>query len=486
MKHMLRMLVLAGVTLANAGIAQEGPRAGATQGEPTRAVRVEASVDAPVAEVWRLWTTSQGAEEFFAQQANIQLAIGGPYEIQFDPKDETSGTKGLKILSYAPGEMISFQWNAPTQYPEVRNGGTWVVVQFHPEGPARTRVTITHLGWKHGEQWDEAYDHFVQGWSELMKRLERRCTEGPIDWNKERMMYQDEQEKRRLRRSGSAADRNQGGAMNEGRGQRRDTRGYAPVNGLKMYYEIEGSGDPLVFIPPAFGFAGLKSFPTLVQNHSVITVDLQGNGRTADIPERPISIEQYAKDVVGLLKYLGIAKADFFGESYGANTVAVIALRYPEIVGRVVTYAATFGPPQDALNPETTHFEHPPTADSSYIQFQRESYRKVAPDPNYWPRIYDKVGNIQWVGFSKEELASIKAPMLIVLGDHDFVRVEHAVETVRLIPRAELAVIPDASHFAPLSEPERVIPIVTHFLEKPDMRLPLATARNGYHPGETR
>jgi pimeloyl-ACP methyl ester carboxylesterase len=62
-----------------------------------------------------------------------------------------------------------------------------------------------------------------------------------------------------------------------------------------MYYEIEGTGDPLVFIPPAFGFAELESFPELVQNHSVITVDLQGDGRTADIPERPISIEQSPK-----------------------------------------------------------------------------------------------------------------------------------------------------------------------------------------------
>jgi len=68
------------------------------------------------------------------------------------------------------------------------------------------------------------------------------------------------------------------------------TCGYAPINGLRMYYEIEGSGDPLVYIPPAFGFAGLKSFPTLAQDHSIITVDLQGNGRTADIPERPRSI----------------------------------------------------------------------------------------------------------------------------------------------------------------------------------------------------
>jgi len=103
------------------------------------------------------------------------------------------------------------------------------------------------------------------------------------------------------------------------------TQGYAPINGLKMYYEIDGTGDPLVFIPPAFGFAGLHSFPELVQNHSVITIDLQGNGRTADIPDRPISIEHYAKDVVGLLKYLGISKANFLGESYGGNTAAMIA-----------------------------------------------------------------------------------------------------------------------------------------------------------------
>lgn len=262
--------------------------------------------------------------------------------------------------------------------------------------------------------------------------------------------------------------------------------GYAPANGLKMYYEIEGTGDPLVFIPPAFGFAGLESFPTLVQNHSVITVDLQGNGRTADIPERPISIEQYAKDVVSLLKYLGISKADFFGQSYGANAAAMIAVRYPEFVRRVATYGATFGPPQNVLNPQTTRYEHPPTAETRDIQFQRENYKKVAPDPNYWPKIYDKVGGIQWEGFSKEELASIRAAILIIVGDHDFVRVEHAVETFKVIPNAELAVIPSASHFVLYSEQERVIPVVKHFLEKPDKGIPLATADAGYHPGENR
>ena len=262
--------------------------------------------------------------------------------------------------------------------------------------------------------------------------------------------------------------------------------GFAPVHGLQMYYEIEGSGDPLVCIPPAFGYPGVNPYPALAERHTVITVDLQGNGRTADIPERPLSIEQYAEDVVGLLKTLGIAKADFFGESYGGNTAAMIAIRYPEFVGRVATYAATFGPPQIALNPQTTHFDYAPTADSRGIQFQRENYRKVAPDPDYWPRIFDKLGSIHWEGFSNEELASIKAPMLILLGDYDFVRLEHAVETVKLIPNAELAVIPSASHFVLFSEPERVIPIVQHFLEKPPRSIPLATAETGYHPGETR
>jgi pimeloyl-ACP methyl ester carboxylesterase len=269
-------------------------------------------------------------------------------------------------------------------------------------------------------------------------------------------------------------------------GDAKKIQGYAPVNGLKMYYEVEGTGDLLVFIPPAFGFAGLKSFPALVRDHSVITVDLQGNGRTADIPDRPISIEQYAEDVVGLLEYLKISKADFLGESYGGDTAAVIAVRYPEWVRRVVTYSATFAPPPNTLNPETTHYAQPPTAETRDVGFQREGYKEVAPDPKYWSKIYEKVGRIQWRGFSKEELASIKARFLIVQGDHDFVRLEHSVETVKLIPHAELAVIPDASHFALSSEQDKVIPIIKHFLEKPEKQIPLATANVGYHPGETR
>ncbi len=265
-----------------------------------------------------------------------------------------------------------------------------------------------------------------------------------------------------------------------------ETSGYAPVNGLKMYYEIEGTGAPLVCIPPAFGFAGLKSFPQLVQNHSVITVDLQGHGRTADIPGRPLTLEQHARDVVGLLKFLGISTANFFGESYGGAVALIIALQHPQLVGRVATYGATFGPPQVAHNPEMLRFDHPPTPDSRGIQFQREEYRKVAPNPDDWSTIWAKVGGIQWAGFSNQQLASIKPPVLIALGDHDFVRLEHAVQTFKLIPNAELAVIPDAGHFALFSEPQRVIPVIATFLEKHETKIPIATAEMGYHPGETR
>ena len=185
--RLILVVLLSFSLLETAVIAQPSPSSQITN----RAVRVEGIVDAPVSEVWRVFTTSNGAQEFFAQTANIHLALGGPYEIRFDPNDERSGTNGLKIMSYAPQEIISFQWNAPPEIPEVRNGGTWVVVTMAPVNENQTRVIIEHLGWKQGPEWDAAYGHFVEGWSGLVDRLKRRFSEGrPIDWAKEPMMYQ--------------------------------------------------------------------------------------------------------------------------------------------------------------------------------------------------------------------------------------------------------------------------------------------------------
>ena len=274
--------------------------------------------------------------------------------------------------------------------------------------------------------------------------------------------------------------------MKTSNGKKIDTRGYAPVNGLKMYYQIEGTGEPLVYIHPAFGHAGLNEFQTLRRNRRVIKMDLQGHGRTADIPERPLTFEQLAKDVIGLLDYLGIDRADFFGESYGGLIATLIVLQHPRMANRIVTYGAIFGKPQDSVRPDILKTEVSGTAEGRGIQFQRENYEKVAPDPESWPTIWEKVGSLQWRGFSREELASIQAPILIIQGDRDFVRIEHSVETYKTIPNAELAIIPDAGHFVLYWDQQKVIPVIETFLSGPSVKIPFATAVTGYHPGETR
>ena len=126
------------------------------------------------------------------------------------------------------------------------------------------------------------------------------------------------------------------------------------------------------------------------------------------------------------------------------------------------------------------------TAEARGIQFERENYKKVASHPEYWPTIWEKVVNLQWRGFSKEELASIQAPILIIQGDHDFVRIEHSVETYKTIPNAELAIIPDAGHFLLYWDQQKVIPVIETFLSESSVKIPFASAETGYHPGETR
>jgi pimeloyl-ACP methyl ester carboxylesterase len=269
-------------------------------------------------------------------------------------------------------------------------------------------------------------------------------------------------------------------------GELSGSRGYAPVNGLRMYYEIEGVGQPLVYIPPAFGYAGVNSFPMLRQNRQIIAVDLQGHGRTADIPDRPITFEQHAKDVVGLLDYLGIRKADFLGESFGGIVATLIALRHPSLVRRLATYGTIFGPPQDSVRADVLKANLGATPEGRGIQFQRDNYKRVAPDPEYWPTLWRKVFAQEWNGFAKEELATLQAPLLIIQGDHDFVRLEHSVEIYRSLPNAELAIIPDASHFVLNWDPQKVLPVIEAFLAGGSVKIPFATAETGYHPGETR
>jgi uncharacterized protein YndB with AHSA1/START domain len=156
-------------------------RKGAEMG---RVIRKEVIVRAPVAEVWRTWTTSEGAATFFAPKAKIELAVGGAYELYFvpDAPEGSQGSEGIKILSYLPGEMLTFDWNAPPQFAEERKARTWVVVQLARIDGDSTRVTLTHLGWKDGGRWSEVYDYFDRAWATVLARLRHRFQAGPIDW----------------------------------------------------------------------------------------------------------------------------------------------------------------------------------------------------------------------------------------------------------------------------------------------------------------
>lgn len=254
--------------------------------------------------------------------------------------------------------------------------------------------------------------------------------------------------------------------------------GYAPVNGLKMYYEVSGEGQPAVYIHPIVSHCGL--IPGLTRNRQWIAMDLQGHGRTADI-DRPMTCEQHADDIAALLKHQKIEEADFFGDSFGGAIAVMMAVRHPRLVRRVVSYGSPLAPlPKDLA----TVF----TPDSDLIKWEREQYQMVAPDPGQWPTLFARVlkSGIEWKGFSSDELQTIKAPVLIACGDHDLIPVERCVELSRMIPSAQLVVIPDASHFVLFSEPEKLLPTIAAFLDAPTSKLPLATFNNGYYPGLTR
>ncbi len=146
-----------------------------------RVLRAEAVVDAPAAEVWRAWSTSSGASAFLAPRVNIDLRIGGVFEVFFDPQDASKSSRGI-VLALVPGQMISFGWHLPPLYPQLPHGVMPVLIALRPTGPARTVVAIAHFGWGAAPCWDEPYTHMLRGWSDVLGRLQHRFAVGPIDW----------------------------------------------------------------------------------------------------------------------------------------------------------------------------------------------------------------------------------------------------------------------------------------------------------------
>lgn len=219
--------------------------------------------------------------------------------------------------------------------------------------------------------------------------------------------------------------------------------GYAPVNGLRMYYEIRGSGTPLVLIHGG-GSTAYTSFGRVInefaKSHKVIAVDMQAHGHTADI-DRPLSFQQDADDIAALLKYLDIDKADIFGFSNGASTTLQFAIRHPEMTRRIIV-ASTFykraGAPAWFWNMMANPtFEGMPQA-------YKDAFLKINPDTSALYRMYERdVARMKsFPDIPEDQMKSIKAPAFIIIGENDVTTPEHAREMQRLLSNARHAILP--------------------------------------------
>jgi uncharacterized protein YndB with AHSA1/START domain len=148
-----------------------------------KVLRKEIIVTASLKEVWDAWTTTEGVKSFFSSEAKVELAIGGAYEIYFILENPygTKGSEGCKVLSFLPMEMLSFEWNAPPDFGELRGHHTRVILQFQELESDKVKVILSHLGWGKGEDWDRLYDYFGKAWAYVLNNLKKRFAQGPID-----------------------------------------------------------------------------------------------------------------------------------------------------------------------------------------------------------------------------------------------------------------------------------------------------------------
>jgi pimeloyl-ACP methyl ester carboxylesterase len=260
--------------------------------------------------------------------------------------------------------------------------------------------------------------------------------------------------------------------------------GYAPVNGLSMYYEIHGDGRPLVLLHGAYMTAGMFGgvLPGLAATRQVIAAEQQGHGHTADI-DRPITYEQMADDTAALLAHLGVGSADVVGYSMGGGIALQLAIRHPAVVRKLVVASASYtsdGMHSVALEafPSVT----PELFAGSPIE---EAYQRTAPHPGDFPKLVEKLKQLDTTEFAwpADEIRRIAAPAMILLGDSDGVRLEHAVELFKLLgggvmgdlqgmPKSQLAVLPGTAHFVPpghgiLDRAGWLLDLIPPFLDEP-------------------
>jgi pimeloyl-ACP methyl ester carboxylesterase len=260
-----------------------------------------------------------------------------------------------------------------------------------------------------------------------------------------------------------------------------EVRSYASVNGLEMYYEIHGSGPPLVLLHGAFSAIGTsfgELLPSLAESRQVIAFEMQAHGRTADI-DRPLSIEQMADDVAAALRKLGIERADIFGYSMGASVALHLAIRHPDVVRKLVLASVAYN--LSGVHPGLMDGLAEMKPEMMYGSMWHEEYTRIAPNPDDFATLFAKKTqmdrNLEDV--PAEVIESIEVPTLLIIGDSDLVRPEHAVEMFRLLgggvfgdtpaglPHSQLAVLPGTSHVTLVHRAELLLSIIPPFLDAP-------------------
>ena len=247
---------------------------------------------------------------------------------------------------------------------------------------------------------------------------------------------------------------------------------YAEVNGINLYFETHGAGRPLVLLHGGLGSGEMFGpvLPQLAEDHQVVTPDLQGHGRTADI-DRPIDVRLMADDIAALIEYLGLDRPDIVGYSLGGGVALQTAAKYPVKVGRLVAASANIRP--DAIYPDMRAQQR--QVNAAAAEFMKDTpmyqlYQRVAPRPEDFPRLLDKIGESMSKDFDfTEEVRSLHVPTLIVAADADMAPPSHYVEVFSLLggglrdggwmgegrPNGghALAILPGLTHYNVFSSP---------------------------------
>lgn len=259
---------------------------------------------------------------------------------------------------------------------------------------------------------------------------------------------------------------------------------YADVNGIKLYYEVHGTGRPLILLHGGLGAIEMfgPNLPALAKGRQLIGVDLQGHGRTADI-DRPLGVESMADDIAGLIAHLKLDRPDILGYSLGGGVALQTAIRHPDVVGKLVLVSVVFR--RNGFYPEILAMQGGVTAEAAEAMKQTpmyQMYSSLAPKPQDWPRLLAKIGEMMKKDFDlSKAIAGIKARTLIVAGDADIFPPAHAVEMFALLgggqhdggwdgagrPKtAQLAILPGLTHYTIFSDPS-LAATAGRFLDEP-------------------